>query len=568
MSQLLSWQPAGLTAAGNALGARAREAGAAGELLAGVRAGLPSVWEGAAADAAAGHLAGRVAEVEKTTSLLDRVSRVLLDAADGLARARDELQAGLTAAAAAGCTVADDGTLTPPRVPGALTLLAGDALVDAERERAQAVADGAALAARLAGPIAAALQAADAADTAAQGRLLALRPPVIGPPARTEPDLAGAVLSASPVPAIGTDPLWTAAWWAGLTAAAQQQLLRDDPALLGRLDGLPAAVRDRANRAALADARAGVLADIDRLERRVAESWFGGTFTDDDAALGHARGKLEALDAVVSTLARPDRHLLLLDLSGEQAKAVVANGDVDTAEHVAVFTPGMTTTVQGSLSGYDRQLEMVRALSQDVLDKAGGGRVATVAWLGYEAPQWGDTWRPSHTVLGSSAAERGAEQLSAFYAGLDAARPEPAHLTALGHSYGSLTTGLALQAGTGVDDAVLFGSPGLGTDEVSDLHLPAGHAYLLEADGDVVVADAGWFGTDPSELTGLSGLSTEESVVDGRRRSASHGHSEYLTADTTSQYALAAVVAGRPELAPRAPLTPPRTPPDVLWPGP
>ncbi|NIJ14994.1 hypothetical protein FHU38_005402 [Saccharomonospora amisosensis] len=48
---------------------------------------------------------------------------------------------------------------------------------------------------------------------------------------------------------------------------------------------------------------------------------------------------MNELDALLNDPARPDRHLLELDLSKSRAEAAVANGDVDTADHVAVFTP-------------------------------------------------------------------------------------------------------------------------------------------------------------------------------------------------------------------------------------
>ncbi len=175
--------------------------------------------------------------------------------------------------------------------------------------------------------------------------------------------------------------------------------------------------------------------------------------------------------------------------------------------------------------------------------------MATVSWLGYEAPQWGDLARPSRSVTDDAAARRGAVDLAAFNNGLDAARTRPAHLTALGHSYGSLTTSLALQRGTGVDDAVLFGSPGLGTSDVADLGLRPGRVYVAEAREDPV-ADFASFGSDPNQLDGVTGLSAARSVIDGVVRQESVGHSEYLTDDTTSQYGMAAVVAGLPELVP------------------
>jgi len=45
-------------------------------------------------------------------------------------------------------------------------------------------------------------------------------------------------------------------------------------------------------------------------------------------------------------------------------------------------------------------------------------------------------------------------------------------------------------------------------------------------------------------------LSTAEQVIEGRRHLGSTGHSRYLHPDTTSRYAISAVVAGGPERAP------------------
>jgi hypothetical protein len=206
--------------------------------------------------------------------------------------------------------------------------------------------------------------------------------------------------------------------------------------------------------------------------------------------------------------------------------------------------------VQGSLVSYDRRLAALQAESADLADQEGTGTVATVAWLGYEAPQTASWWRPSRSVVTDEAAGRGAERLERFYDGLDAAREVPAHLTALGHSYGSLTTGLALQRGTGVDDVVFFGSPGIGTEDVDDLGLRPGRVFVLEARRDVV-GDLGSFGSDVNALDGVIGLSAERAVVAGVALEESVGHSAYLGNGTTSQYGIAAVVAGAPELAPR-----------------
>ena len=128
----------------------------------------------------------------------------------------------------------------------------------------------------------------------------------------------------------------------------------------------------------------------------------------------------------------------------------------------------------------------------------GGESVAAVAWLGYDVPAG------AVAVSTPDAARRGGADLARFYDGIDASRRADPHLTALGHSYGSLTTGYALQQAHGVDDAVVFGSPGIGTDHVGDLHVPPGHTGVVEAPWDPV-ADLGWFGDDPNRLDGVTG---------------------------------------------------------------
>jgi hypothetical protein len=339
------------------------------------------------------------------------------------------------------------------------------------------------------------------------------------------------------LPDAGSDPHRVAAWWASLSPGAQADLLRDHPGALGRLDGLPGAVRDAANRALLSAERRSLVAQL-------------AVLAPDDPAHGRLRRAVAALDAVERVIALPERRLLVLDLTGEQAVAAVAVGDVDTAAHVAVFVPGFSTTVSGALTGHDGRADALRRQADGLSTRSDGGGVAVVSWLGYEAPQARDVLRPTRSVLHDEAARRGAERLSAFWAGLDASRSTPVHLTALGHSYGSLTTGLALGPGTPVDDVVLFGSPGIGTSDVRELGLQPGRVNVVEARRDAV-ADLAAFGPDPNQLDGVTGLSAREAVVDGRRLSGSIGHSSYLSPGSTSQYGIAAVVAGLPELAPR-----------------
>ena len=85
--------------------------------------------------------------------------------------------------------------------------------------------------------------------------------------------------------------------------------------------------------------------------------------------------------------------------------------------------------------------------------------------------------------------------------------------------------------------------------DVTTLHVPAGHAFVMEARNDPV-ADFAAFGPDPNQMDGLRDLSTAAArTADGVQRTESVGHSGYLTDNSTSQYNLAVVVAGLPELA-------------------
>ncbi|MFG3528978.1 alpha/beta hydrolase [Streptomyces sp. NPDC047917] len=87
-------------------------------------------------------------------------------------------------------------------------------------------------------------------------------------------------------------------------------------------------------------------------------------------------------------------------------------------------------------------------------------------------------------------AEAGAPDYNAFMAGISATHEggDP-HVTAIGHSYGSLTVGLAAQEKGGIpgaDDIILVGSPGTGADNAQDLNVGKGHVFVGAAENDIV----------------------------------------------------------------------------------
>ena len=553
LADVRRWDPAGVEAAFTGLGvARDRLLGVDDELR---TAAPPPDWSGTASDAArAEH--DRVAErLRRVTAGIAALRPSLAAAADAVVALSRDLDQADHLAAAHGFPIGPAGIVTDVRQ----TVLPVDQIDAYNQQRGVEQAEVLTLLGGV--PRRATDIDTDLADLLARavdeqiddgGGISLLGAATTG--------LGSAVL-ALPAPPTGT-PAQNNAWWDGLTPGDQERVISAHPEWVANRDGIPAAARDEANRARL-------LIETARLDRELADTtsrWHTALDEPLPAGMegqGETAGQLQlrqdierlqarrdVLGAVATTVnTGPDRHLLLLDVSGhDQPRAAIAVGDVDTADHVAVFTPGFTTTVAGSLGSYTDDLSGVQRTSEQQLTLAGRGgeTVAGVAWLGYDAPQWSTTLDPDDSVASSAPAQDGGRQLAGFLDGVGAARNDDPHLTALGHSYGSTTTGYALQH-TAVDDAVLFGSPGAGTDDITDLHVPDGHTAVLEARHDPV-ADVAHFGGDPNQLDGVANLSSrEETGPDGRPLRESVGHSDYLAPGTTSQHNIAATVAGLPE---------------------
>jgi hypothetical protein len=93
-------------------------------------------------------------------------------------------------------------------------------------------------------------------------------------------------------------------------------------------------------------------------------------------------------------------------------------------------------------------------------------------------------------VMKQDHAEAGAPAYNEFMAGVSATNEgaDP-HVTAIGHSYGSLTVGLAAQQEGGIpgaDDIVIVGSPGTNADHAEDLNVGKEHVFVGAADNDIV----------------------------------------------------------------------------------
>jgi hypothetical protein len=128
----------------------------------------------------------------------------------------------------------------------------------------------------------------------------------------------GGTAASLPCPPTGGDPAAVAAWWAGLSTAERTDAIDGRPALIGRLEGLPAWARDHANRRVLDD----VLAD--------------------PSAPGHAMARSVA--AEIASRESVGERVQLVQFAPADELVALGLGDLDTADSVALLVPGMRNT--------------------------------------------------------------------------------------------------------------------------------------------------------------------------------------------------------------------------------
>ncbi|MFJ4972331.1 alpha/beta hydrolase [Streptomyces sp. NPDC088755] len=258
------------------------------------------------------------------------------------------------------------------------------------------------------------------------------------------------------------------AWWAGLTDEQREEYLAVYPDQIGNLDGVPALVRDAANR--------------DNLQLLM------GKLTgrnDEDAVTKLAA--LREIDRQLSAVPGPGEPPMYLLGIGDQGngRAIVSFGNPDTSRNVAAYVPGLNTSLD---EGFARG-DLGRARDLAIASNRHGESTAAITWLGYDAPQSPDGLG-TLAVAGGARAEEGGRSFGRFMGGLavTSEHTDP-HMTAIGHSYGSRTVGAATQQEggiPGVDDIVFVGSPGVGVDSADDLGVGRGHVFVGAASNDIV----------------------------------------------------------------------------------
>lgn len=336
--------------------------------------------------------------------------------------------------------------------------------------------------------------------------------PLTGPPPGTSSWRADRSLDMRlPDPATAS-PAQISTFFDSLSPADRQRLVARHPSVVGNLDGAPIPLRYEANSRFLKQ----------ELARERARS------TDPDLTLqDHERAR--SLAVRYEELLTPGRQIMAFD-PRDRGQIAEVYGDLPTAKHVSVVVPGSDidlSTFDRSKDKYGTPAGMGRSLRA-----AADARTAVIAWVGYTTP----------VGLGPDAAtgrlaEAGAPRLVRFAQGLTAAgAPRP---TVFCHSYGSVVCGLAAPR-LPVADLVVFGSPGMRADSVSDLHTTA-RVWAAKDDSD-------WIDNVPSvELFGLGhGEDPTDPDFGARRLPAeqAEGHTGYFAPGTDSLRAFALIADG------------------------
>ena len=228
-------------------------------------------------------------------------------------------------------------------------------------------------------------------------------------------------------------------------------------------------------------------------------------------------------------------------------RVVEFSGDLATADHVAVFVPGMANDITNYNSTKTKALSLLREM-QAVAKP--GERVAVVVWLGYDTPDltpvrvFFEAARSNKAVAGAKVLDRDLDFLRGLNPGT--------HITVVGHSYGSLVVGKAMRRGIEADDAVVVGSPGMGVRDRQDLGsahttLWAGHRAMFDP-----VSFAPRLGEDPS----AHGFHANRF-----RTAGSSGHSDYFNPGSVALRNIALIATGAQPTAGNDPAPTPRPKP-------
>ncbi len=475
--QIQTWSSAGLSTYAGKVGARRDSVVKQADAL---QARMSSFkGEGATADALRAKMG--VAHKELTTLADDllEIQEAVKVASGDVSQVESAVKVALQQASSTHCTISAAGIATchPP----------GNSMSQYTRQSTEASVN------RLVG------QAVDLANTA--DRTLNARLKTVGTPGSTAKSTSTQTHDLSDAEQKKfkkMTPEERAKYWSQQSEAQKRHLCDKYPDLIGNADGVEGWARDRANRNRLPGLKKEAEDNVSTYTELLKSPWIDGNtrayyLTELDKAEKAVKAYAAVQEQLDKGISLEDyQHgkkgdpvsLLTLQNDGARVKAAMGQGDVDHAKNVATFVPGIGTTVEGSMGDYMRQTKNLRsaAMAQGNLSARD---VATVAWLGYDAPGKADLNQPQNIpgIISPFLAQSGSDRLAGFMNGMQASRDYgagDAHMTLVGHSYGSSTSGMAatkVKYGV-IDDLVLCGSPGMGTYDAKNYHVDQKHLWV------------------------------------------------------------------------------------------
>ncbi|MFE9488438.1 MULTISPECIES: alpha/beta hydrolase [unclassified Streptomyces] len=541
-----------------------------------------STQKGETSDAAVGRLNRLSDNYQYLRSECGLIRTTLNALATELAAPHRKLKQALGDAEAFGFTVNSDGSVSYPNsvpfapdsagkaTPGAPVPLLpgkGEGQGNANKARAEDIAER----------ISSAVSDANSIDSRYAGVLRKLKAPAglavtkemladAGKDLRAVQTTVGDVVDKGYIPN-GKTPAENKGWWDHLTQEQRDEYVALYPAEIGALDGIPSMARDTSNRMVLAQTMAQTQIALDGLPAHPPQYVQVG---DPPSAVVNPEWKkwveldsdMKGMEAIQARLdasgvpgengksGLPQAYVLGFDTKGD-GRAIIANGNPDTADHTAVYVPGTGASLENA-GGDIKRMGNVWATAHQ---QAPNETTSTITWIGYDAP---DNVLPN---AGSrSYAHDGAPALNQFMDGLQTVQggPDGSHTTLIGHSYGTTTIGAAADMPNHIaaDDIVVAGSPGMIVSDADQLDVGSDHVWAEGARNDPVPALGREFlgghklGVQtwnhvPYSAGIITSIPTDESFGAHRMDVDTSGHSGYWDDGSTSLENQSRVVVGQ-----------------------
>lgn len=355
--------------------------------------------------------------------------------------------------------------------------------------------------------------------------------------------------SQEPAPPQFDDPQLANDWWTALPQAERDRFITQYPEMVGAEDGFPLADRDRANQILIDEEVAGLDNDLDASDARLSEltqdrdealareEWWQVHLINQEIALleNHIGGVTEQKNYYLwlggteftepapgvptndhdgGTIPPPDVVILFKPNGDKNDRIVLAWGDPSTADTVTTLVPGANS--DGKYGSYS---EDAWELHEETNGEPGH---ATVLWVDYDPPNGlADTGRTASAETGGGStpiSEGGARELDRYYDGLEVLNPDSRHVLVT-HSFGTIVAArlFADYEGVPVDDVVMIGSPGTGSEPGE---------WLSKPDVHVIVNDDDWQASS-GEFLAFDKPSTWDDATQ-HRGEGGHSLSEYL----------------------------------------